>query len=492
MKRLIPLLLVATAGLGFALPQGSESIHVSTRRLDGELLVSVTAADKPLDRVIAEVADEAGLALSGFDGRRQRLVTVELHDRPLDMVLEFVLGSVGLEFELEGNHLAVLGHEGADRATLLRSAKRSYQRALNTFPSHTEAPRAYLSQAWIAEHEGDLGSAIRLYQTIPTAYPNYPQLAAAQFHTGRLKEELGNWRDAVQHYDIVSELRTDHDFHGDVRLGQARCKIALGDPAGAIYLLQSLELASPAFDDEEAAGRILVRAKAHNALRDYQATLADLDQIDQLRSYLVTTADYLRCTAVALEGLGLYGPAGRAWLALAERTDGTDRLTAVELAIELFLDADDDTSALYAARFGRELGGTPKLEALEDVVAARLGLDTLGEESPEVTDAPLGRLEQAREAWNRDDLAGAYTALSPLITDPRGLTESDHTDALGLWARCLEQLEGLEVALGVLRDARPELEALENRMRLDVLAAELYEAHGMFDEAVDAYGGTYR
>ncbi|MDF1799711.1 MAG: tetratricopeptide repeat protein [Planctomycetota bacterium] len=494
MKRPIALALVVTStlGLAFAAPQEREAIQVESRSLDGELLLSVRANDKPLDNIIEALADEAGMRVSGFDGRRQRLITVDLYERPLDMVLEFTLGSVGLDFTLEGNHITISGHDATDRDALLRAASRGYQRALNTFPSAEAAPAAHLSQAWIAEQNGDLGSAIAMYQMIPSTYPGYPELAAAEFHSARLYEELGNWRDAIQHYDRLAELKIDHDFHAAQRLGRARCTIELGDPKAAIFQLQNLDLHSPALDDDEAAQRILVRARANNARRDYQAALADLDQIDQLQSYLVRSADYQRNTAIALEGLELFGPAARAWLAYAERALGNDRLTAVELAVELFLDANDESAALYAIRFGETLGGSPKLTALSGVIDERLGLVRVQPTKPTSEKGPAERLERARAAWQAGDLSATYSALGPVMNDSRGLIEVDRAEVLCLWARCLDRLEGLDAAIDVLRTNRPQLTSLENRMRLDVVAADLYEAHGRFDEAVDAYGGTYR
>jgi len=493
-KRFMTIALVATSALGlaFAAPQERETIQVEGRRMDGELLISVRANDKPLDSIVEAVAKEAGLLVSGFDGRRQRLITVDLFERPLDMVLEFTLGSVGLEFELEGNHITIHGHVVEDQDALLRAAARGYQRALNTFPAADAAPGAHLSQAWIAEQNGDLGSAIGMYQMIPSKYPGYPELAAAEYHSARLYEVLGNWRDAIQHYDRLAELKVDHDFHAAQRLGRARCTIELGDPKAAIFQLQNLDLHSPALDDDEASARILVRARANNARRDYTAALADLDQIDQLQSYLVTSADYQRNTAIALEGLELFGPAARAWLAYAERAKGTDRLTAVELAVELFLDADDESAALYAIRFGETLGGSGKLTALRGVIDERLGLVTVQTTSTTSDKGPAERLERAREAWQAGDLSATYSALGPVMNDSRGLIEVDRAEVLCLWARCLDRLENLDAAIDVLRTNRPQLTSLENRMRLDVVAADLYEAHGRFDEAVDAYGGTYR
>jgi hypothetical protein len=50
----------------------------------------------------------------------------------------------------------------------------------------------------------------------------------------------------------------------------------------------------------------------------------------------------------------------------------------------------------------------------------------------------------------------------------------------------------MNAAIRLMQELRPSLAALENRSALDLVAADLYEAAGMFDEAVDAYGGIYR
>ena len=457
--------------------------------IDGELLVSVQARDIPVDEVVAELAQRAGLTLTGFDpDRRQPLVAIELRQRPLDMVLEFVLGSVGYEFERSGAELNVHGH-ATDRGALLQNASVAYSRATNTYPKSERAPGARLAQAWIAEDRGDLSTALDLYLLVPANYPGSTELAEAYYRSGLLAEKLGNWRDAVQSYDLLSELTTPHTFHAGQRLGRARCDIALGDPIGAIYKLKTLDLNIPALDDQDLANRILVRADAHNELRDYTAALVDLDQIDQLNSSLVQTAGYQRATSIALEGLGLYAPAGHSWLAYAKLTEGNERQTAFEMSVELFLQANDEVSALFAVRFAEDLGSSPKLELLKAQVLERLGLDRL---QRQVVETPAVRLERAEAAWNDADIGGAYAELQSLIEAPGQLTDAERALASSLWARCLDQLEGIDSAMTYLRQARTELLSLENRTQLDLTAASLFEARELFDQAVDAYGGIYR
>ena len=487
--RLVTALCLALLGLAASAQQPAESLFVDGIYIDGELLVSVVARDIPIDQVTAALAREAGLTVNGFDAsRRQPLVAIELRQRPLDMVLEYVLGSVGLEFERAGTTLSVHAHDG-ERTALLRRAQVAYARATNSYPNSERAPAARLAQGELAETEGDLSTALNLYQLIPANYPSSGEVAAAYYHSARIGEALGNWRDAVQNYDRLSGLTTPHTFHAEQRLGRARCDIALGDPIGAIYKLKTHDLNQPPANAADRAARSLVRAAAHNALREYAAALVDLDEIDQLNSALVASTQYQRATSIALEGLGLYAPAGRSWLAYAKLTSGFERQTAMEMAIELFLQAGDEVNALFAVRLAEDLFSSEKLGLLKAQVLERLGLDHLQAEAPKTT---AERLARAEAAWNNGDVGGAYAELRPLMNTPALLSDAERARAAGLWARCLDQLEGLKSAMTFLRGARPKLSSLENRAQLDLTAASLFEGRELFDEAVDAYGGIYR
>lgn len=487
--KLLSLLAASVLALTASASQAPAPLFVEGIYIEGELLVSVVARDIPVDEVVAAIAKQAGLEVSGFrPDRRQPLVAIELRQRPLDMTLEFVLGSVGLEFDRAGSALTVHGHDKSPKA-LLDRASAAYLRATNSFPKSEHAPAARLAQAWIAEQNEDLTSALNLYQLVPTNYPASPEVAEALYKSARISEQLGNWRDAVQDYDALSQLTFSHGFHAEQRLGRARCDIALGDPTGALYKLRTLELNMPAMNDAQLAERTLVRAQAHNGQRDYKSALIDLDEIDQLNSPLTTAPEYLRATAIALEGLGLMGPAGQSWLAYSKLTSGAERETALEMAVELFLQADDEVNALYAVRFAESIGGSQKLAQLKLQLRQRLGLDQLEYDN---SDTPAVRLERAEAAWNDGDVGGAYSELGPLIASPEELSEAECTQAASLWARCLDNLEGIDSAMAFLRKARPELSSLDNRTRLDLVAASLFEARELFDKAVDAYGGIYR
>lgn len=486
MKILAALLLLA---LPLTASQGAPKLFVDSVYIDGEILVTVEARDKPVNEVIRAIAKQAGLLVSGFEeNKRYPSVAIELSQRPLGMVLDFVLGSVGFEYVREGTSLRIHGHE-RDLEALLNRAQVAYLRATNSFPKSPSAAAARISQGWIAEQKGDMSSALSMYQLVPESYPNSAEVPTAYYRSGRISEELGNWRDAVQNYDKLSETTIPHDFHAAQRLARARCDIALGDPVGAIYKLKTLDLNMPATSDMELAERTLVRAQAHNGQRDYENAIIDLDQIDQLNSPLVTSPQYLRSTAIALEGLGLYGASAQNWLAFSKHAKGADRMSAIEMSIELFLQAEDEVGALFALRFGEDFGPAPKLDLLKQQLYDRLGLNTL-QEVPKKNIAT--RLEEAQAAWNDGEVGVAYGKLEPIIANPVSLSDAQLTELDILWSRCLDQLEGLDQAMAFLRNARTKIQSLENRTRLDLTAASLYEARDMFDEAVDAYGGIFR
>lgn len=493
MKRFLPLLLLLGAFLPAApaqSPAGTDPLVVEGIYVDGELLVTVHARDVAVDQVVRAIAQKANLTLAGFDpAKRHPLVAVELDQRPLDMVLEFVLGSVGLEYERSGANLTVHGHDRAKDA-LLERAQASYLRATSFFPKSRYAAKARIAQGWLAQQRGDLSTALNMYQLVVQNYPDSPELPRAYLESGRVSEALGNWREASASYDSLSQLTVPHDFHAEQRLGRARCDIALAEPEAALYKLKTLDLNIPAFDDDELAERILVRAQAHNGLRDYRTALIDLDQIDQLNSPLIHSADYLRATAIALEGLGMYGPAGTAWLAYSKTSSGADRQTAVETSVDLFMKAGDEVNALFAVRFAESLGSTQRVALLKEQLFVRLGLDQL--ETPGEQNGAAARLEKSREAWASGDVGTAYGLLGPLVGNLAALDDVQRAEAAILWARCLDRLEGLDAAINFLREARPQLTAMDNQARLDLMAAELFEANDMFDEAVDAYGGIYR
>jgi hypothetical protein len=461
------------------------SIHVG-----GESLVSLDVTDVRVNTITEAIAAEVGLSVSGFDGNKYMpRVTISLKDRPFALAIEYVLGSCGLTFERTANTIEVRDHNPRDRGELLLSAKVAYAHAVRSFPDSDLAPRAHIGQGWIEEQNGDLSTAIAMYQLVPDKYPTFAEVADAYYHTARLNEELGNWRDAIQAYDSLESLRIAHEFHSAQRIGRARCDIELGKPRAAIYKIEVLDMERPTKDPNERSERLMVRARANNGERDYAAALRNLDTIAQLKSTLVGTPEYVRTTGVALEGLRMFGPAAQAWLAYAHLVDGQKRLGAIEMAVELFLDQDDEVSALYALRFGEDLGLTAKLTSLRAVVDERLGF---GQDQGGGNEDPAVEIERAQAAWDSGDAVAAYREISILTNNHASLEESLRIKLYSVWARCTAAIEGLDAGVNLLRVLRPSLDALENRSALDLVAAEIYETAGLFDKAIDAYGGIYR
>jgi tetratricopeptide (TPR) repeat protein len=470
--------------------QTPNEAFVSGHNLSGEALVSVSVSNMRVRAVVEAIGAEFGLTVSGFEpGRILPLVTATLRDRPLDSAIEIVLGSSGLTFERTGNSIIVREYTPGNREALLLSAKIAYARAVRAFPQSELAPRAHLNRGWVEEQAGNLSTAISMYEIVPENYPLYNEVADAHYHIARLNEELGNWRDAIQSYDSLQGLSVQHEYHSAQRLGRARCDVELGNPKNAILKIEVLNMERPTTDREERSRRLMVRARANNGMRQYGEALRDLDAVGQLRSMQVSDPEYLRATAIALEGLKMYGPAAQAWLAYAHKVDGQSRLTAVEMSVELYLDEGDEVSAIHALRFGKEVGLSAKLTSLQLQIDERLGLDIKQETS---IDDPTKRLERAQLAWAAGDSIAAYREISSLTDQHGEFPESTRLEIYSLWARCTAAIEGMNAAIRLMQELRPSLAALENRSALDLVAADLYEAAGMFDEAVDAYGGIYR
>ena len=463
---------------------------LSTSYENGETLVSVRARDMRISNVVDAIGKSVGLEVLGFDTNKiQPLVNISLERRPLEMTLEFILGSCGLTFERAGNSIRVQEHDSTDKQELLLAAKVTYASAVRAFPDSDLVPAAHLAQGWIEEQGGSLATAIQMYQLVTEKYPMFPEVAAAHFHTARINEKLGNWRDAVQSYDNLKNTGIDHGFHSAQRIGRARCDVELGMPKEAMYKIEVLNMERPTADPSERAKRFLILARAHNGLRDYGQALRDLDAIAQLRSDIVGTEEYIRTTAIALEGMKMYGPAAQAWLAYARIVDGQSRLTAIEMAVELYLDEGDEVSAIHALRFGEDVGLSAKLTNLSAVIDERLGLDLVT--TGDITD-PAKRIELAQLSYNSGNSVAAYREISPLTDRHGDLVEATRIKLYTLWARCTADIEGHSSAITLMRELRKSLSALGNRSQLDLVAAELYEDAGMFDEAVDAYGGIYR
>jgi len=490
---LLPLLFASPAPTG---PQGYRtdgSIDVEVRTSDDQFFVTLRADNAPLDQVLTKLASEVGYSLDGLaDARRPTLITVDLEWRKLETVLEYVLGSVGMSYRLRTGSITVISadSEEKDQAELLQLAGLSYLIALRDHPDHPLAAGARLSQGEVAELQGYPGAAIEHYQALIEDYPRALEVPEAYMRSGLVQKRLGNWADAAEQFSALANIELAREFAVPSRLELARCKVEIGDPQSALYLLSALDASHPPADAEAEARRSLVRGLALSKTGKFLEALRVLETAEgALRDE--DRVEGLRVRALALQGAGNPGDAGRAWLLYALETQEPTRAFALENAVKLALEDEDELGALFIVRQAEQLGHQLRFAPYKTIAYQRLGLAT------DVSAAPLGmadRVSAAEAALEAADFSEATGLLSNYLAGSSALDPDLRVRFAIAWARCVEYAQGLDVALAHLRDTRAALggaDKLQLRARLDVSAAALLESHEMYDEAADAYRGIY-
>lgn len=467
-------------------PAAGRTHLVSVSRQDGREgpLWSLFCEDVPLEEALRAFAKKAGLALEGAELLpRGAEVTLDLRKRPAEELLEIVFGSQGLAFELARGSLVVKpgAHEPDE---LLHDAQQAWRRVQAHGDEHA-AIRARLAQGNLAEVRGDLEGAYKLYAELAEEELS-PDGAEAMFRAGRILERLGHWAEAAQHFRTLASIDEGKLFHARARLELARVSIELGDAKSAVHLLNFLETNYPTLDKVERAERRLVRARAFNAVHEYVEALRVLEE-GEVVSAPEAEARALEVRAVAFEGLGFHVEAARAWLIFARETDDEEaRVRAFEQAGELSLEAGDELGALFVCREAAKHGADEGLGELQRRARLRLGLDE--------ADTPttiLERLELAEKRLADGDTRGAGLLFESLYLARGALPLDEQARVLAGWARVVALRSGLEAAIEVLSRSRAGLEEPEAQGLLDVTAAGLYEAEGLYELAAEAYRGIY-
>ncbi len=469
-------------GMELAVEQGAEGF-----------LVTLEAESAPLDRVCEKLAAELGCELEGLDATdRSLLITAHLERRPLEVALEYVLGSVGLTYRLRTGMLSIAPDDAAslDRDGLLQRAGDAYARALAEHPAHACAAAARLDQGEIAELQGLPGAALDHYQELIERHPRAPEVAQATMRSGLVLASLGRWAEAAERFRTLTGMELADADAAAARLELARCTVELGDPQSALFLLASLEQGHPTDDPLITERRELVRALAlvgthrHlDGLRAVEAIEAGLSGADRIEG--------LRIRALALQGAGHPGEAARAWTLFAEEVGEPLRASALEQAAKLALAAEDEVGALFVVRQAEAHGHALRFAPYKEEAYARLGFKT--EAEPHTLSA-AERITAGEEKLAASDVEAAAVQVRHLIPGAGALAPDLRTRLAVVWSACVARAQGFEPALEHLRDVRATLAGDEHaalRSQLDLAAASLLEAQGLYDRAADAYRGVY-
>jgi len=464
----------------------SDSPEVEVEALEGRSWFTVHAQNASAERVLLELARASGRELELHVPLDSALLTIDLVRRPLEQVVEYALGSVGMHHEMRQDTIVVHPGTAQDVEGAFDLASAAWSRAALRFPDDPQAPVARLSQGEIAEWHGDLELARDRYLSLPRDYPKASEVAEATLRAGRISERLGQWGEASRLFRTLANLESAQEYQAIARLEWARAMIAQGESQAALQMLGVLDASHPAANPMEATARRLVRARAletrgfhMEALRELDLAEHDLDPLGRWES--------LEIRASALTGAGLHAEAGRAWLLYAQEARGTDRAFAYRQAAERALEAGDDLAVMFVAREATERSVEVDLSDL--VRSARAGLGFADVDPGESLAERIAAAEAALEEGALDRAEPAWEALFLA----RGALDEETSARIGVgWTRCVAARRGLGPAIALLVEERGNLHSAEARRIVDLGAAALFEEHGRFEDAIDAYEGRYR
>ena len=455
----------------------------SAELVDGEVWVSVRTADAPLALLLAELGREAEVEFAGLERLPSALrVSADLEHRPLRQVVTWILGSVGLRADRRMDTFTL--HVDADtRSDLQAQAETEYLRTLLEFPNHPLADRALFGQGMLLEDRGEPEAARAHYEGLVEAYSESELVDDALKRCAELHAAEREWTLAAQKWAQLLRLEGQDDFEILAYEQLARCTAQLGDAERALYMLDALEGLAPAEEDQRQA-RLYVRARALVGQRQHHRALEALAEADESERSHQEQLDSHELRARALGGLDEHGAASRSWLAYCELAAGPDLAQGLQQAAASALSAGDELAVLFIERLAAKRGieGVVAEEARE----ARTRLDLLsGRLSGQADVERLARAERLLAAGLH---AEAGELLADLALRAQLFEEDERARFVLAYGRTLGA-GGSEAAIAFFKEQVPALTELEHRTAVYLLAAELLEAEGHIDQAIEAYQG---
>lgn len=495
--------------LAFALllaPAGDNAHELEVRTVDGEQRVTLHARNLPADEVLAELCSALGRDLRWTEEVEHiRNVTVHRVDRYAPDVLRCVAGAAGLRVRTTTDAVEVGKDLGpfADDDELRFAAEAAYTMALRRFPNHPRRIAAREALAKMALKEGRPDRAIEHYGYLIDEYRSAraggsavtPEilefLPEALVRTGRLQVEVRRWEAARETYQLLSDISklVPHEHFAEALRELARCDCELGDPKRALYQVRALS-SNPEFapkDDLDRSRRLLIEARALILTEEPVAALRLIDECAQLGQVSFQDFEVMELRARALEANGRPADAAHAWLGFyADVDDAQEQRRALNRAAKLALAAGDEIAVMMIHELADSRGWGGDLGPALNLARARLGIDSTNFLAGSTTERLLRGEDLHAAGMNaeaREVLEGLY--------EVHGALEPRQRMRLALvYARVLDRVAGIDQAIEALRTLAATLDSEERRARLYLLAAEIYEAREMFDEAVLAYGGT--
>lgn len=484
----------------------TDSSRLDVRMEGGEQVVTLHAKNLPANEVLDGLCDALGRRLRWTEEIDNiPNVTVHLVDGYPNDVLRTVIGAAGLRVRLTSDQVEVSKEFGAfaKREELLFASEAAYTMALRRFPNNPArvAAREALAEMSIAEnrldraveHYGYLIEEFRVArdQSLAIAPELLEFIPEALVRSGRLQVELRRWDAARESFQLLADIGdlSPHSYFPEALRELARCQCELGDPKKALYQVRALS-SNPEFapkDDMDRARRLLVEARALILTEEPVSALRLLDQCAALHQISFKNYEVMELRAKALEKSGRPAEAAQAWLGFYYDVKLDDeRRKALVNAANLSLTSGDEVAVMMIHEMAKEHGWGSDIQPALNLARARLSIDSTNF----MAGSTAERLLRAEDLHTSGLNGQARQVLEGLYEVHLALGQSEKIRLAFAYAKVLDQLEGVDSAIKVLRVIAATLETQEARTRLYLLAAEIYETHEMFDQAIDAYAGT--
>ncbi|MBK7878559.1 MAG: hypothetical protein IPJ77_23120 [Planctomycetes bacterium] len=477
-------LVLATAA---SAAQGAYDLTV--KEVEGDVFATLRAKNARVEEILADVAARTHKKLVGLErmGKSEPL-SAELSERPLNQLLYTVAGCAGARLRVNPTTIEVLSDlgGGASIEELEEQATIAYLRALQANPTHPQGARAELVLGDIQEKHGNLRAAVGHFELVSRNYPESDLVPESLWRAGSILVRLADWTSGTTLFTRLANLEQDHAYSSRARLQLARCLVHSGDARQSLLLLDALDNLFPTEDRNELQSRLFVRALALRGMGRHGDALRTLTRADEMGTDPAWEAPAMELRAQAFEHFDRPAEAARAWLRLSQLTDGARRDEALVNAARLAQAAGDPLSVLMIERTAVAAGSHAgsRLEAY--VLAARR---ELGLAAPTAETRLETALERARGYLSAHLARQAVLALQPVWNERDALDETSIARLARLYATAVEEDNGVDAAIDILRRAAREVRMDEPRKLLLVTAGELYEKHDRYEDAARVYGG---
>lgn len=462
---------------------------IETKTENGDLYCTIEAREFPVHRLMNSLCRKAGVELVGFeDIDDSPLVTAFLQDRPFNVAVEYVLGSAGLAGTLSADQLIVEGiaKPYATREQSLQAAEIAYLSTLHRFPEGDHAAPARLALADIALLRGEKEKAVRHYELLANQKSDPTTHLNARLKAARLLLELEDWSRAMPHLRFVAESEAEDAIIVESRRGLARCVLMRGEEQQALYMIYALDNVIEPINSFDEADRLMIRARAKIGLGDYHNALRDLDRALRVSGGEIDEYEGMDLRARAMELDGRPVEAALAWVQFSRTKEGELRKKAMVRAASMALSVEgEELGVIFLWKLADNDGMGDALVPFVNEARSRLGMDAVSYSEGSLT-IRLNRAVQLIDAGLPGESAKILATIEPEF---RELDAEDRTRFALAYAPLIEAAENYEEAIDLLRLVIPTLDSTENRSKLYLLAGEIHERRGNYEDAAAAYGG---